>query len=333
MIKRLVFLMIPILVFSRFIPDKSPRMFIPSHFPKTKDINFWMKNLMFSYPEYIKIVQYGSSVLGAQRSEKNLIALEICDKNSSPKFSVFFNAAIHSRELMSVYSLIKWIDELMYKVKKGDLRWQNYLKEVRLIVIPLVNPDGYDMVMKGWNWRKNCRVYKAISEWKAPHSYGVDLNRNFSKFFVSSPHYNHYTWGGYSAFSEPETTHLRDYLNKCKISLSLSLHAYGRYVSFPWWGNPKNKIPDYIRHIAIGKELKKKMPTYGLRTGCPYPISGNFGDWIYDKFRCITFSIEIGDSFNPDFNTSEKWYKEIKEGISFILLQATTSNKQSAVAE
>ena len=309
-----------------FIPWKSPRMHTPYHFPKLQQIYNWMEKTAEQYPAFVTAVKYGYSFMGRKRNEKNLIALEISDKRYKPKRYAFFNAGIHSRELMSVYSCIKWTNRLLKKINSGSLFWREYIKKVKLIIIPVINPDGYEMVMKGWNWRKNARIIKYRSPSFSPNSYGVDLNRNFPKFFVKSGFSFHYTWGGLSPFSEPETIALRNYLGTKNITVSLSLHSYGRYVAFPWWGR-RYRIPDYSRHIKAVRVLKKIMRKYRFRQGCPYPIRGNFGDWIYSKYKCLTFTIEIGDKFNPPKRTSSKWYNEIKKGMSYILSKALPRKK------
>jgi uncharacterized protein YxeA len=304
-----------------FIPWKSTHMHVPSHFMRTHEIYAFLEKTAKENPSFIKLVKYGYSYEGKKKGVKNLIALEVFNKSYSPGRVAFLNAGIHSRELMGVYSAISWTKELVEKIKGNSSFWKNYIKKVKLIIIPLLNPDGYEMVMKGYNWRKNARVIKYRSASFSPNSYGVDLNRNFPKFFVKSGFSFHYTWGGLKPFSEPETIALRDYLDGKNIKVSLSLHAYGRYSAFPWWGR-RYRIPDYRKHLLIQRKLKKIMRTYRMRQGCPYPIRGNFGDWIYAKYRCLTFTFEIGDKFNPKKTFAEKWYKEIKEGMSYIIKKA-----------
>lgn len=308
-----------------FIPWKTSKLIIPEHFPKLKDIEIWMKQISLENSDFVKLVPYGKSYNNLLK-DYNLFALEIAHKDYNQKKYALLNGGIHPRELMSIYSIILWVNNLIFKIKKKDEFWYEYIKYVKLIVIPLINPDGYEMVIKGWNWRKNTHIYRYISPHYAPNSYGVDLNRNFPKFFIPVKFSFHYTWGGPEPLSEPETKYLVKYLENKKIEVSLSLHSYGRFVSFPWWGSDK-KIPCYLIHKKVIFKLKKIMKTYSFRQGTGYRINGNFGDWIYEKNKCLTFSIEIGDNFNPDKKTSILWYKQIEEGIYFILAQAFKNKK------
>ncbi len=310
------------LLHARFIPWKSPRFKVPKHFPTLRQIYKWCDNIVKKYPGFVTLEKYGYSYRGKKRNMKNLRALIIRDKKYSQKRVVFFNGGIHAREFMSVYVPILWVNQTLEKIKNNHAFWRQYIKNVKIIVIPVINPDGYEMARAGWNWRKNARPVKYRSPWKCPNSYGVDLNRNFSVFFYPVKFSWHYTWGGAKPFSEPETAYLRDYLIKKNISVSLSLHSYGRYLAFPWWGNKKRKIKRYTEHKRVAKKAVSMMRGYTFRQGCPYPIRGNFGDWIYKHKRCLTFTIEIGDSFNPSYKTSMRWYKEIRRGIDFILSRA-----------
>ncbi len=320
-----LFLLITCSAYSRFIPWKSPKIKVPGHFPYVKDVYAWLNSVKRQYSKFVDIESYGYSYRGKNRGVKNLKAIIIRDKRFKQKRVAFFNGGIHAREFMSVLVPILWVNETLYKIKNGHAFWSEYIKRVKLVVIPLINPDGYAMARSGWNWRKNARPVKYRSPMKCPNSYGVDLNRNFDAFFYPVKFSWHYTWGGAKPFSEPETRYLRDYLINKNIRVSLSLHSYGRYLAFPWWGRKRRRIRHYRLHRRIAKRAVRYMRGYIFRQGCPYAVRGNYGDWIYKIHKCITYTIEIGDKFNPDYKTSIKWYNEIRRGIDVILSYGTKS--------
>jgi len=83
-------------------------------------------------------------------------------------------------------------------------------------IAPMVNPDGVEWDLSGedepYRWRKNRTPL-------APDTFGVDLNRNWARLDVDEgsidpeqlvPSSDHY-WGP-SAFSEPETRSIRDFI-------------------------------------------------------------------------------------------------------------------------
>lgn len=333
--KRICFILkVLFLFFAVSLYSGNPKMHIPHHYFSSKEVLNWIESCNEHYPDWVKTVKYGYSYLGKKRNKKNLMALEITDKNSNANVEILITAAIHARELMTTYSAIRFVDEILAKLDDEDEEeLRELFKKVKLIVIPLLNPDGYDMVMKGWNWRKNCHIYKYKTEYAAPNSYGVNINQNFPVHFRRIHKIWSLEWGGPYPFSEPETKFLAKYLKDKNIDLSIALHSYGRYISFPWWGSLRKKIPDYRRHLKVGRMIKKLLHGYRLQEGCPYLVPGNFGDWVYAKFKCLTFTIEIGDKFNPKEILSKKWYNEIKGGLMFLLkyMVKTSNNVTHAV--
>lgn len=68
---------------------------------------------------------------------------------------------------------------------------------------------------------------------------GTDGNRNFGfKWGVTGASSNpcSETYMGSSAFSEPETAAVRDYVTNIKdrVKLYMSVHSYGQYWLYPW---------------------------------------------------------------------------------------------------
>ena len=307
---------------SYFNPSKNPRMPIPSFCPSYSKILRWAKEKEENYPELVRIVKYGYSLKGKKSGVKNLFALELSNKDEDFKKSVIIHSLIHPRELITVFTIMKITDFILEKASEGRGYWHELLSKVRIIVIPVVNPDGYGMVMKGWNWRKNVHVYKRISLLKSPNSYGVNINQNFNVNFAKIHKISSLEWGGPYPFSEPETRYLRDYLKDKKLALSIALHSYGKYIAFPWWGKLKKHIKDYKKHLKIGKAALKYFKGYRLQEGCPYAVTGNYGDWVYKKFGAITFTVEIGKSFNPPKKLALKWRNEAFRGILFLISKA-----------
>src|SRR5690606_8892087 len=126
----------------------------------------------------------------------------------------YYYGAIHAREVITPEVLI-YI--MRYLTNNYGIDPQvTYLVDNReLFFSTVVNPDGYyyDEVIEpdgGGLWRKNRRN-------NGDGSYGIDLNRNFGYQWGyddegSSPDGSDETYRGASAFSEPETQRLRDFM-------------------------------------------------------------------------------------------------------------------------
>jgi hypothetical protein len=85
-------------------------------------------------------------------------------------------------------------------------------------------------------------------------------------------------------------------------------------------------ISDYKRHAAAGKEALKYFPGYTLKEGCPYIVPGNYGDWVYKNFKALTFTVEIGNTFNPGKVLALRWHKEAFKGIIYLISRANKSS-------
>jgi hypothetical protein len=113
-----------------------------------------------------------------------------------------------------------------------------YLVDNReMYFLPCINPDGYEYNRQtnpggGGMWRKN----------RLPNgdgSYGVDCNRNFGLAWGldnsgSSPFPSDETYRGTAAFSEPETQHVRDFVNSRHFVTQIDYHTYQNIVLYPW---------------------------------------------------------------------------------------------------
>lgn len=127
-------------------------------------------------------------------------------------------------------------------------------ERVRVLVVPLANPDGRDFSLgapvagdqgpagEPWMWRKNRRPAKVATE------DGVDLNRNFDIGWDFNGYYtaaaastaacstdpSQETYIGPAAASEPETRNIARLIDYNPIGFFCDVHAYSRDVLYPW---------------------------------------------------------------------------------------------------
>src|SRR5690606_15325000 len=104
----------------------------------------------------------------------------------------------------------------------------------------------------GGMWRKNRRNNGS--------SFGVDLNRNYGYLWGydnwgSSGNPSSETYRGPSAFSEPETQALRDFLEGGRrVRAAFNYHTYGDLLLFPW-GYEAAYTPDHDRFVAASQQM------------------------------------------------------------------------------
>ncbi|MCH8330134.1 MAG: zinc carboxypeptidase, partial [Bacteroidetes bacterium] len=182
--------------------------------------------------EYPNIITSKDSI-GTTIEGRTIYAVKISDNPDSNEHSVeaavYFDALHHAREPLSMEPLLYYMWWLLenYNI---DAEATYIVNNRELYFIPIVNPDGYvynelTNPNGGGLWRKNRRD-------NGGGNYGVDLNRNYSSAFGDNlgssgdPASNSYR--GDSAFSEPETRAVRDYILQADPSIAFTCHSSGQ---------------------------------------------------------------------------------------------------------
>lgn len=149
---------------------------------------------------------------------------------------VFLTSGIHhSREWPTAELTLEFVHDVLAN-DGSDPRVTGLLEDTRLIVVPMVNPDGYDVSRSLINEmkRKNCRVVPGtIPTWQecvddSSVNSGVDLNRNYAAFWggpgssASLTASNHH---GQSPYSEPEIRNMVDLTNRHQVMVAVNNHT------------------------------------------------------------------------------------------------------------
>ncbi|MCI5054784.1 MAG: T9SS type A sorting domain-containing protein [Flavobacteriales bacterium] len=179
----------------------------------------------------------------------------------------YYDAMHHCREPLSMAVTINYMYWLLENYS-SDSRVQYIVNNRELYFVPMVNPDGYEYNRQtdpngGGLWRKNRRN-------NGSGCFGVDLNRNYSFEFghnssCASSNTCSNTYKGPSAFSEPETQAVMQFLDSISPKVAFSTHStagkylmpYGFSVSPPQydiyseWGSDFLSDNDYIYGVTF----------------------------------------------------------------------------------
>ena len=159
--------------------------------------------------------------------------------------------------------------------------------------------------------RKNRRSNPPNSSCNMGTQQGVDLNRNYG-----------YNWGannsgssgnpcsavyrGSSAFSEPETEAISNFILSREFSNVLHYHSYSNFLIHSWGDGSFPDEPDLTTLREIGKEMTR-YNGYLVGTGTEtvgYGVNGDAVDWSYGTAGLISYTPEVG-SFSDNFWPSE----------------------------
>ena len=246
----------------------------------------------------------GHSVCGAP-----LTALSV---GTGPR-RLLVTAAHHANEWITAPALMVFIEDLLFAGDSGGsvggVPARDILSRSRITFVPLVNPDGVDLV-NGTLPSAGVAQASAIAEnwpdipfpsgWKA-NIRGVDLNlqypalwetarENKSALGVTGPAPQNYV--GPKPLSEPESRALFDLTLREDPDLVLAFHTQGETI---YWRFFDRDIPG---SRELGERLSHESG-YSLED-TPY-VSGFAGykDWFIDAFRRPGYTVEFGRGTNP----------------------------------
>jgi carboxypeptidase T len=217
---------------------------------------------------------------------------------------VLFTHHQHAREHLTVemalYTLKMLTDEYGVTQQVTDL-----VNNREIWMVFDMNPDGgeYDIATGTYrSWRKN-RQLNAGSAYV-----GTDLNRNWDYRWGccggSSGTTSSETYRGASAFSAPETTVVRNFVNsrviggKQQITVAIDFHTYQELVLWPY-GYTFTDVPsdmtqdDHDVLVAMGQAMAATNGYTPEQASDLYITDGTINDWLYGVHRILNYTFEM----------------------------------------
>jgi hypothetical protein len=208
----------------------------------------------------------------------------------------------HSREPMSLMQLMFFLWYLGEQYGTNE-EVTAILNNVRLCVVPCVNPDGYVYNQEtnpngGGLWRKNRRRINGVPV-------GVDLNRNYGSNWAydntgSSPNPQSQTYRGTSAFSEPETQLMKQLCEEHNFLIALNYHSFSNVLIYPFSYDANAVNPELETFINLGHEMTLDNCYFTGTTPetINYSTNGDSDDWMFDVQSILALTPEVG---SPDY--------------------------------
>ncbi len=194
-----------------------------------------MERLRQTYPQLVA----HADTLGFTHENRPILAWRVGDQNGVKQGECLLTALHHAREPASLTTLVFALWEILERHKNGEREIQQLLATRGLVVVPVVNPDGYAFNLRlsprgGGLWRKNTRVNEDGET-------GVDLNRNYGPEEAwdaanggSHERTESELYRGPAAFSEPETRAIRDLCLSRDIRIAVNFHSFGELYIRPF---------------------------------------------------------------------------------------------------
>jgi len=221
--------------------------------------------------------------------------------------SYMYNASHHANEWITSVILTRFAEDIAREINPA---WQNWVggkepdggpnspwyERFTLHMVPMVNPDGVDIVTNGYN-----------DAWKA-NACGVDLNSNYPAGWelarahkyargYTSPGPRDYV--GPYPLSEPESLAMAAYTKATDCALTLSLHTQGEEIYWRY----RDYMPSGAAELAV---RLSNASGYKLEDVPDESSHGGYRDWFIESFNRPGYTIECGLGESPlpisDFN-------------------------------
>lgn len=224
------------------------------------DVKSWLDTL--AGHKSVQLSEYGQSMLG-----QKLFFLELGTGKKRKKPILVLTSRHHPPEITGYLALKAFVATLLEDTPASKA----FLKKYRVLVYPLVNPDGVDL----GHWRHNAG--------------GVDLNRD---------------WGNYH---QPEIRQLCDHLVtqekrfKGTIQLGIDFHSTWKDIYYTNTVDPASlEIGDFTSNWiqSVASQLDSYVPVVEPSGVRPVATSKN---WFYAELGAEGITYEVGDQSPRDF--------------------------------
>lgn len=272
-----------------------------------KKINQQLQETARQFPGFANIQKEGESVQG-----RPIYSLSV----GKGETALICTGGVHGRESINPSVLVKMTKKYCEKYTKSNSKDKQIarLNTYRILFIPLLNPDGYEVACNGFGKikdpkRRNAAIKKGIhwSEWRL-NSRGIDLNRNFPCQSYCKQNVND------EPFSEVESRILASVFKREPSIGYLDFHSRGKELY--WYRAAMDE--DYNKKQ---KEIAERLhDACGYRVGTPQDemqdaaSGGNTVQYYAEQYKLPAITIETVEEeavFPLKDHYLEEVYKEI----------------------
>lgn len=256
------------------------------------------------YP-FLEKGEYGKSVQG-----KPLYTLSL----GIGKRKVHIGAAIHANEWITSLLVLKYLEEyataLACDGEFAGVRARELYRECRLVVTPLQNPDGVDLVTGALREGRGFMVARRIAAsypgipfpngWKA-NIQGIDLNLQFPAGWerARAIKYNQgfrspapRDFVGFSPLEAPEARSLAELTRREDFARVMAYHTQGNVIYWQFG----DREPEGARRIGEGLS---SITGYPLEETPAVSANAGYKDWFIQTWNRPGYTMEAGMGQNP----------------------------------
>jgi hypothetical protein len=257
----------------------------------------WLQNLQSQNPDIVSLRSAGKSVQGRE------LWYVVLSDNASVKENepvTSFIANMHGDETAGREVMVSLIERLVTSYKTGDQRIRRILDHSQTLIMPSMNPDGFELRRRG-------------------NANNVDLNRNFDDPIT-----------GNSRNPQIEMKAIVKFHQDWAPTLGLNYHGGTVCFNLPWdhkANRPVTFADDaFISEIALDYASQNQTMyrnnefnngvTYGYEW---YQVTGGLQDWSILKADSIHATVELSHIKWPNARDLPTIYSENEESMLRVL--------------
>jgi hypothetical protein len=318
-----------------------------------------LQKLATDHPKRARMFEFPETSLEGRPIYGIEIADDIAGAANDGRPTFWVDGVHHAREWPSSEYTIMFAFDLLQSYGT-DKRVTELLKKIRVVVVPVVNADGFvhsreaspvfnpalnnniafEVAGLESGWRKNKRsftdsLYEAggTSSRLNADAHGTDPNRNYPFFWGgegggADP--TSQTYGGAEPFSEPEARNIAGGMKARQVTAYLTNHTYGQLCMRPW-GYTTDESPDDALQDELGEQMCEHNG-YRNQIGLSlYPTAGTSRDWSYGALRTLVYTFEHGKDFHPAYAAEIPTTYEMNRPAWLLLAEAAADPRNHGV--
>jgi hypothetical protein len=304
---------------------------------KLTDYGSDLRGLASANPSLVRVLTLSRKTLEG----RDILGVEISDNVASttdgkPTFLIM--GLHHAREWPSGENTMEFAFDLVKGYAAGNARIVGLLRSSRVVVVPVVNPDGFEQSRKWGDLvdtrevdnggqvtilgtpgnaykRKNCRIADGIGltppgacepGGAGGYGIGIDLNRNYGGLWGgpgASPVFADPTYRGPTPFSEPETQAVRELISARQVTTLVTNHTFSNLVLRPPGIRAAGETVDEAAMKDLGGRMAAQNGYRNIHGWQLYDTTGTTEDWSYAATGGYGYTFEIGpNEFHPPFS-------------------------------
>lgn len=300
-----------------------------------------LRQLVEDHPGRARLLELPTKSIEGRTIYGIEIATDVDRPGGRPVY--YMDGIHHSREWPAAEMPIMFAFDLLEGYGE-DERVTAIVDNVRTVIIPVMNPDGYNFsrealvdssavgnaVIGSAYWRKNRRGNPHMLDpvWPGFGVYGVDPNRNYPANWGdnaggSSGSTSSETYRGAAPSSEPEVRAVRELMLTLPVTAGITHHTYGRLV-LRAWGHTSEHAPDEVLMKTLGDAMAAYNNYTSQKSRQLYTTTGTHSDWMYAALGTIGYTFEHTTSFHPAYSNIPPMY--VSNRPAFLLLAEAAMN-------